>query len=77
MRPRTITVDVTRGGDYALADYHRQSRRNWLARHPGALIVRITLAIEKWLASVKAIEERMCEFGKAMRKAWEDVHDET
>jgi len=26
MRPRTITVDVTRGGDYALADYRRQVR---------------------------------------------------
>lgn len=25
MRARTITVDITRGGDYALADYERQS----------------------------------------------------
>ena len=26
-RVRTITVDVSRGGDYALADYHRQCDR--------------------------------------------------
>ena len=26
-RARTITVDVSRGGDYALADYHRQCDR--------------------------------------------------
>ena len=27
-RPGTITVDLSRGGDYALADYRRQSRRS-------------------------------------------------
>lgn len=29
MRPRTITVDVSRGGDYALWDYRRQHSIWW------------------------------------------------
>ena len=32
MRPRTITVDVSRGGDYALADYRRQGEEHMLLR---------------------------------------------
>ena len=32
MRPRTITVDISRGADYALWDYRRQSSRWWPLR---------------------------------------------
>ena len=61
MRPRTITVDVTRGGDYALADYHQQARTH---RARSRLIRSMVLVG----AVVRAFGQTAAEAAKAMRR---------
>ena len=51
MRPRTITVDISRGADYALADYRRQGSSFYRFNHLMRLHHK---AMEEWARAYTA-----------------------
>ena len=57
MRPKTITVDITHGGDYALVDYERQSYLNYAARQPSREFANIKREVRAWWREQEASDE--------------------
>lgn len=66
-RNGTITVDLRRGGDYALADYARQSRLYYMARHPATLLTSFGAYAQAFGEAMTEANKRLCEFAKAIR----------
>lgn len=61
----TITVDITRGGDYALAHYRRLARRP----RDGRLYVSFSAKVEAFDMPVEELVEKFRSFAEGMAKA--------